>query len=952
MATPPQPNALRRDAAPPDVPPVTPPDSTRIHDALLDALDAQVWTFDRHGRLTWLNRHAQLVSGLSLEQARGSTVVTLLPHWDDPPRRHLEHLEVMATGRAILGQQESCRVHGDTHWYVADKTPLRDDTETVIGLVLLLRDITDAKRMEDRTTFSRIAQEHAADGLALVDGIGRILWANTAFCRMHGLTPARVLERTIDDCRGTNESDFQSRRQQHLLGQGPPTFETLHRRLDGSLFPVEVSLGCLSCNNATYTSLVVRDISTRYQAHSEMAALRQWYRLLVDHANDIMYRTDASGRLTFINASTSRLLGYTEEELLGRRFSELLRPDMRGKAERFYGRQYVRRIPNTYFEFPAITKDGREIWFGQNVQVLVEQGAVIGFQAIVRDLTASKGLERELREVEARWNHAFESSGDGVWDWDCRSADAFFSTRWKTMFGHTDADVSSRLEEWESRIHPADRVRVLAARSRHLRNETAAYSCEYRMRCKDQSYKWVLDRGKVISRAADGGPLRMVGTLTDITELKLTQEALTRAHSELEQRIHTRTAELTRAYEALQQQVAEREKAEAQFRQAQKLEAIGRLAGGVAHDFNNLLTVIQGYTDLLMQQGSATDPARSYLQEILLAGERAQSLTRQLLAFGRQQVLAPQPIDINQAIANFSPMLHRLIGETIVLDTRATPSLGLVHADPCQLDQVIMNLVVNARDAMPGGGRLTLETQNVVLTEPHLTRTAVLAPGAYVMLAVRDTGSGIPASILPQIFDPFVTTKALGQGTGLGLAMVLGIVSQSGGAIDIDSQVGAGTTFSIYLPRTDQAAAPASSADPQPSTPTGTESILLVEDNLAVRTLTCRVLREYGYQVHDVPDGADAVRYCEADSEEAPVHVLLTDVVMPHMNGRELADHIMRLRPAARVLFMSGYADTGGDTSDAGTPHLRFLQKPFTPSQLLQALRELLDAPPHTSPPQ
>lgn len=947
MATPPQPNAFRRDAASHDAPPATPPDSTHIHDTLLDSLEAQVWAFDRHGCLTWLNRHAQLVSGLSLDQARGNTFVALLPHWDDAPRRHLEHLEVMSTGRALLGQQESCRVHGDTHWYAVDKAPIRDETDTVIGLVLLLRDITDLKRTEDRTTFSRLAQDHAADGLTLVDGLGRILWANTAFCRMHGLSLARALERTIDDCRGTNEDDFQSRRRQRLLGDGPPTFETLHRRLDGSLFPVEVSLGCLSRDNASYTSLVVRDISPRYHAHSEMAALRQWYRLLVDHASDIMYRTDVDGRFTFVNASTSRLLGYTEEELLGRRFSELLRPDMRAAAERFYGRQYIRRTPNTYFEFPAVTKDGREIWFGQNVQVLLEQGIVVGFQAIVRDLTASKGLEQELREVEARWNHAFESSGDGVWDWDCRSASAFFSSRWKSMFGHTDADVPSQLDEWESRIHPADRVRVLAARARHLRNETRSYSCEYRMRCKDQSYKWVLDRGKVISRAADGGPLRMVGTLTDITELKMTQEALTRAHAELEQRVHTRTTELTCAYEALQQQVAEREKAEAQFRQAQKLEAIGRLAGGVAHDFNNLLTVIQGYTDLLMQQGSATDPARSYLQEILQAGERAQSLTRQLLAFSRQQVLDPRPVDLNQAIANFSTMLHRLIGEDIQLETHASPSLGLVHADPGQLDQVIMNLVVNAKDAMPNGGRLTLETRDVIVTESHLTRTGTLAPGAYVLLTVRDTGSGIPESILSQIFDPFFTTKALGRGTGLGLSMVLGIVSQSGGAIDIESQVGVGTTFSIYLPRTDRATAPTPLPGPQQAAPAGTESILLVEDNLAVRTLTCRVLQEHGYQVHDVPDSAEAIRYCESDADAAPMQVLLTDVVMPLMNGRDLADHIIRLRPAARILFMSGYTDTLGGDQEPLFPHVRFLQKPFTPSQLLHALRELLNAPPH-----
>jgi len=453
---------------------------------------------------------------------------------------------------------------------------------------------------------------------------------------------------------------------------------------------------------------------------------------------------------------------------------------------------------------------------------------------------------------------------------------------------------------WTDHLHPEDRELVLAAVPSILSRDHLA--SEYRFRHKDGSYHWIHDEAR-LTRDTGGRPVEVFGSWVDITERK-----------------------------ALEMQLL----------QAQKMEAVGLLAGGVAHDFNNVLTAIAGYAELLREDLPGDDARRGDLEEILRATDRAAALTRQLLAFSRRQVLAPRVLDLNTVVASVDNMLRRLIGADVALRTALASDLGAVRADPGQLEQVIMNLVVNARDAMPRGGKLTIETANAELDESYALEHPAVVAGPFVMLAVSDSGVGMDAATQARIFEPFFTTKEKGKGTGLGLATVYGIVKQSGGNIWLYSEPGRGTTFKIYLPRVDQ---PLELPAPTPAsreTPRGTETVLLVEDDEAVRTLARKMLASHGYTVLAAPSGADALEL--AASHAGPIHLLVTDVVLPGMSGRELAARFQSVRPGLKVLYTSGYTDEAIVHHGVLDPGIAFLQKPFTSGALARKVRETLDS--------
>ncbi len=420
------------------------------------------------------------------------------------------------------------------------------------------------------------------------------------------------------------------------------------------------------------------------------------------------------------------------------------------------------------------------------------------------------------------------------------------------------------------------------------------------------------------------------------------EEALRRANDELEQQVAARTAALRKSQE--------------QLAHAQKMEAVGRLAGGVAHDFNNLLSVVLSYTELILGELRANDPLRPDIEEIAAAGRRANELTRQLLAFSRQTALETKPVALNEIVSGMDRMIRRIIGADVALTFLPQPDVGSVNADPGQIEQVIMNLIVNARDAMPTGGKLTIETQAVYLDASRAAERHEVAPGHYVMLAVTDTGVGIDKEMQSRIFEPFFTTKDIGKGTGLGLATVFGIVRQSGGHVSLYSEVGNGTAFKLYFPRAEDAGEPAEappssesvafSSEPPSVLETarrGSETILLVEDEEPVRVVVRDVLRRHGYRVLEAPNGGEALLICEQYG--ASIDLLLTDVILPHMNGRQLAERVAPLRPSMKVLFMSGY--TGESVSQHGILEsgASFLQKPVTPGELTRKVRLVLDAP-------
>ena len=396
------------------------------------------------------------------------------------------------------------------------------------------------------------------------------------------------------------------------------------------------------------------------------------------------------------------------------------------------------------------------------------------------------------------------------------------------------------------------------------------------------------------------------------------------------------------SFSAFLRDITERKQLQQQLIQSQKMEAVGRLAGGIAHDFNNLLTAIFGYTDLLTEELPEGSQARKDVAEIRKAGERAASLTRQLLAFSRQQVLQPIVLSVNALVADVETMLRRLIGADVELRTTLAPDAGNVRADPGQLEQVILNLAVNARDAMPTGGKLTIETQNVELSEMYAEARQPVVPGAYVMLAVSDTGVGMDAKTQARIFEPFFTTKEAGKGTGLGLATVYGIVKQSGGYIWTYSEPGHGATFKVYLPQV-EAPVEATVRPPEPGrTLGGTETVLLAEDDELLRPLARGLLEKLGYTVLDAGTAAAALALAHAHG--GPIHLLLTDVVMPGESGRQLARRLGEVRPDMRVLYTSGYSDDAIVHHGMLEPGLNYLQKPFTPATLARSVREVLDA--------
>jgi two-component system cell cycle sensor histidine kinase/response regulator CckA len=450
--------------------------------------------------------------------------------------------------------------------------------------------------------------------------------------------------------------------------------------------------------------------------------------------------------------------------------------------------------------------------------------------------------------------------------------------------------------------HPDDVEQDTREMARLLAGETMKYEREKRYHHKDGHFV-MATLTAVLHRDPEGAPKYFISTIADATE---------------------------------------RIRLEGQLRQGQKMEAIGRLAGGIAHDFNNLLTVIIGYSDLLFDQVAPGTAMAADLGEIRQAAASAAGLTRQLLAFSRKQILQPQVLDLNGIVARMNGLLRRLIGEDISLRTRLTTPLDRVRADPGQIEQIIMNLALNARDAMPQGGTLTIETANAELDAEWLSRSPEAAAGPYVMLAISDTGIGMDPTVQAHLFEPFFTTKERGQGTGLGLATVYGIVKQSGGSIFVYSEPDRGTVFKIFLPRTEQLAESPKAAPPAPRA-LGTETVLLVEDQPEVRAVTGNTLARQGYNVLAAGSGAEALAL--AENHRGDIHLLLTDVVMPGMSGRDLAQRLEVLRPAIRVIYTSGYTDDTIVHHEILDPGITFIQKPFTPYALLRTIRGVLDAP-------
>ncbi len=518
------------------------------------------------------------------------------------------------------------------------------------------------------------------------------------------------------------------------------------------------------------------------------------------------------------------------------------------------------------------------------------------FQVLQTANDALRAAERRLGDVIASspaviYTLAVEGGGPRGITW--------ISDNVRALLGYT-AEEALGTEWWKDTVHPEDRDPVLAA----FREQMAAHARaanEFRIRHRDGRYLWVRSEARQVG-GADGAPAEVVGAASDITERKLL---------------------------------------EAQVRQAQRMEALGRLAGGVAHDFNNLLTIISGYSEMVLADLPPGDAKREKVSQISQAGERGAALTRQLLAFSRQAILEPQVLDLNVVVRENEKLLRRLLGEDVRISTLLAPDLSMVKVDPGHIGQILMNVAINARDAMPTGGVLTIRTEQVEVNAELAAARQEAKSGSFVALSLTDTGTGMTPEVLARIFEPFFTTKPQGVGTGLGLATVYGIVQQSGGFIDVDSAPGRGTTFRLYFPVSQEAARSHKPSTETPSTARGQESILLVEDDAAVRTMVRCALAEAGYNVLEASRGTEALRL--AGDLTNSIQLLITDVVMPEMGGGQLAEHLLRIRPEIKVLFISGYTDDAVIRQGILREEVAFLQKPFTLPALAARVRQVLE---------
>ncbi len=620
---------------------------------------------------------------------------------------------------------------------------------------------------------------------------------------------------------------------------------------------------------------------------------RDWSWSIIETTGSLVVVLDREARIVRHNAACRAATGYTVEDMQDKRIWDLLPPEEAEAVRTVFHDLSAGQFPNSH-ENHWVAQDGtRRLLSWSNSALLDANGEVEYVIGTGVDITQRRHDEDELRQSKETLAAVIETSPLAIVSMDLAGKVVSWNRAAQQMFGWREDEVLNRVFP----AVPEDDMEFFHENLARLRRGETLAGVERQRRRKDGALLdvalWNAPR-----RSACGEVIGAISVIADVTDKKRLED---------------------------------------QFRQSQKMEAVGRLAGGVAHDFNNLLTVITGYSQMVVDMLSPEDVLRGHVEEVLRAAESAAALTNQLLAFSRRQVVQPQVLSLNTLVSNMDKMLHRLIGEDVELVASLSPGLPKVKVDPGQFQHVLMNLVVNARDAMPEGGRITIATA-AAATKP-LEAPPGLAPGPYVTLSVIDTGKGMDEETRRRIFEPFFTTKARGKGTGLGLSTAYGIVKQSGGDIWVTTEPGKGSQFRIYLPAAEEAAAAGVQGGPAPMAQKGTETVLLVEDEIGLRKLVREVLHARGYIVLQASDVQEALRICELHL--GAIHLFLTDVVMPHMSGHELANRAVELRPAMKVLYMSGYTDViAQEALDSTTD---FLQKPFTPEALLTKVRAVLD---------
>lgn len=863
-----------------------------------------------------------------------------------------------AGGHTVRFESEHPLVNGGTGWIDFSLKPIVDGTGQVIYLVPEGRDITDRKKTQaalDRLV-SVIGPQTGQDFFqTAVDALCAICEAEWALVgaldplvhnsirtiavsrngrkepnftyELEGTPCATVVGR--DFCYYPTEVQSHFPQDQMLVDLGIQCYMGFPiASNDGAPLGLIAILHTRPLQHAEQARALLQVVSARAGAELERrrvdAALiesESRFRTLVEDIEVGVILHDRDDRILLSNPAAARVLGLTREQLHGATSAdpgwELVRedgtpcpPDQVPSVIAARNGQPVRNAI-----VGVINRERHERRWLQVTAAprLRSDGALLHVLVTIVDVTDRKRAEEAVRASARRLTLAISATSDAVWEWNYQTGETYYSPRWYEMLG-LRADGPATLDVFRTLCHPDDLEPTMQAIEQGVNSpQSEGWALEFRMRRGDGNWAWILGRGNVVERDAWGRPLMVAGTNADITQRKEAE--------------------------------ARRRDLELRLAQSHRMESMGRLAGGVAHDFNNILTVINGYSDLLLGSLDLDAASTEMLTDIRNAGERAAALTRQLLTLSRHQVIAPDTHELNIVVADTERMLQRLIGEHITLRTRLSPDYLWVRADAGQLSQVIVNLAVNARDAMTDGGTLTVATADEVLDEARAAAIAPDAkPGRFAVLTVSDTGTGIPAELQELVFEPFFTTKGPGRGTGLGLTTVHSIVKQCDGLLTVKSEPGAGTTFTIYLPAVDEPGVPASHTAEHATVHRDQKTVLMVEDEAAVRHVVQLMLERMGMHVLAALDAQDALRVIQTHT--GPIDLLLTDVIMPGLNGRQLAERVQALRPAIRTVYMSGYTDDAVVQQVVRHSDALYLQKPFDAEALARTLRQALDAAP------